>query len=621
MILENWTSEDINRLNIYLDSIKNVDKIDWTKKNINTNMPCLGIKMQVLRSVATEILKGNYISYLDFCNYKTYESSIINILIINKIKDFKTKEKYLTKHVNISDNWAMIDAISIKDIKSFNDDRHFSLAIKYIKSNKCFVRRAGIRILFAYIDINHIDKILKYISDMTDEKEYYVNMIISWFLCEAYIYYPDKVIEILVSNNLNEFVINKTISKCMDSYRISKEDKIKLKEYMCMKKILFILVTMFTCMLNIKAIDIKSNNAILYNLNDNSILYEKNINDKISIASLTKIVTAITIIDNEKDLNKEVTVDYNMLSGLDGYSKAGLKVGDKISYLDLLYALILPSGSDAAQVLAISNSGSIESFANLMNDEVEKIGVKNSHFDNPVGKDSDNNYSTVSDVSKILIYSLNNDVFKKIFETPTYNLSNLNIELKRTLMESEEKYNLDTKIIKGAKTGFTYDAGLCLASTSTIEDVNYLLVTCGAPTNYPYHIIDTLDIYNYFSSTYGYINILSKDQLIDKIKVKGSKIKEYDIKSNVDLDMYLEKTKTKKDFTYTYIGINELNKKIKVGDKLGIVEVKDKDKLLYTYDVYLDLDIKYYNYLLYISVAILSVVLIFIIFIIRKLNR
>ena len=82
--------------------------------------------------------------------------------------------------------------------------------------------------------------------------------------------------------------------------------------------------------------------------------------------------------------------------------------------------------------------------------------------------------------------------------------------------------------------------------------------------------------------------------------------------------MYLEKTKTKKDFTYTYIGINELNKKIKVGDKLGIVEVKDKDKLLYTYDVYLDLDIKYYNYLLYISVAILSVVLIFII---RKLNR
>ena len=66
MILENWTSEDINRLNIYLDSIKNVDKIDWTKKNINTNMHCLGIKMQVLRSVATEILKGNYISYLDF---------------------------------------------------------------------------------------------------------------------------------------------------------------------------------------------------------------------------------------------------------------------------------------------------------------------------------------------------------------------------------------------------------------------------------------------------------------------------------------------------------------------------------------------------------------------------
>ena len=233
-----------------------------------------------------------------------------------------------------------------------------------------------------------------------------------------------------------------------------------------MKKIILVIITLFL-FINVKALEINSNNAILYNMNDESVIYEINSEEIVQIASLTKIVTAITVIENTENLNKEVTITREMLQGLDGYAKAGFKAGDKLTYIDLLYALMLPSAADAAQALAINISGSIEEFSNLMNQKIEERGVTNSKFDNPVGMDSESNYSTASDLAKILIYSLENETFKTIFNSNAYKIESLNKTVKKTLAS----YNIDTSIIKGAKTGFTYDAGLCLASTTTLENV------------------------------------------------------------------------------------------------------------------------------------------------------
>jgi len=303
-----------------------------------------------------------------------------------------------------------------------------------------------------------------------------------------------------------------------------------------------------------------------------------------------------------------------MLKGLNGYVKVGLKRGDKLTYLDLLYALMLPSAGDAAQALAISTSGSIEEFSILMNQKIEEIGVTNSKFDNPIGKDSENNYSTASDLAKILIYSLENGTFKLIFNTNTYNIKSISKVVKKTL----SSYDTDTSIIKGAKTGFTYKAGRCLASTTTLEGVDYLLITLGADVNSEYHAIDTINLYKYYSSNYGYINVLSKEQLLKTIEVKHSKTKTYDIISKDDVSLYLEKTVSKENLKYEYDGIEELSKDIKKGDKLGTVNViKDKENI-YTYDVYLDIDIKYYNYPLYVCIGIVTLVPIVFILIIRK---
>jgi len=308
-----------------------------------------------------------------------------------------------------------------------------------------------------------------------------------------------------------------------------------------------------------------------------------------------------------------------MLKGLDGYAKAGFKVGDKLTYMELLYALMLPSAADAAQALAIDVSGSIEEFSNLMNQKIEEIGVTNSKFDNPIGMDSENNYSTASDLAQILIYSLENDTFKTLFNTNYYTINSINKKIEKTMIATSSLYNLDTSIIKGAKTGFTYDAGMCLASTTSVDGVDYLLITLGAEARTTNNIKDTIKIYEYYSTNYGYINILSKDQLLKTIEVKNSKTKTYDIKSNEDIELYLEKTITKDNLIYKYEGIEVLTKDIKLGDKLGTVTILNNEDALYTFDVYLDTEIKYYNYPLYIAIAFISLAIIFII--LKKIKK
>ena len=385
-----------------------------------------------------------------------------------------------------------------------------------------------------------------------------------------------------------------------------------------MKKLILVIITLFL-FINVNALEIDSKNAILYNMNDKSVIYEKNSEDVVQIASLTKIVTAITVIENTDNLDKEVIITKDMLKGLDGYAKAGFKVGDKLTYMELLYALMLPSAADAAQALAIDTSGSIEEFANLMNQKVEEIGVTNSKFDNPTGMDSENNYSTASDLAQILIYSLENDTFKTLFNTNYYTINSINKKIEKTLITTGSQYNLDTSIIKGAKTGFTYDAGMCLASTTSVDGVDYLLITLGAKARTTNNLKDTIKIYEYYSTNYGYINILSKGDLLKTIEVKNSKTKTYDILSKEDKELYLEKTITKDNLIYKYEGIEELNKDIKKGDKLGTVTILNNEDILYTFDVYLDTDIKYYNYPLYIGIGIISLLIIFILF--KKLKK
>ena len=383
-----------------------------------------------------------------------------------------------------------------------------------------------------------------------------------------------------------------------------------------MKKFFIFVIIFLLFSLNIKAIDINSKYAVVYNLNDDNIIYEKNSNEKSSVASLTKIMTTILTIEKVSNLDDTVTVTYNDLLGLNGYAVAGFKAGDKVTYNDLIYALMLPSGADAGQILANSIAGSIEEFANLMNEKANTIGMKNTHFSNPIGKDDDN-YSTASDMALLLKYAIKNDKFKDVFNKSEYTTTN-NIKLTKTTNSVAKKYSIDISSLTGSKTGFTNEASYCLASTSTLNNVNYLVITLGAE-KLPDHINDTMYLYNYFDSNYSYKEILKNKQLLKTIKVKESKTKEYNIYSNKSIKKYLSNDIDLNKIKYEYKGVEVLNRKIKKGDYLGKVKIIYDNNTLDTYKVYLDKDIKYYNY--FLLLIPLGIMILFVIIIKAKLKK
>lgn len=224
LIKEKWNNNDIKEFNQYLESIKREEKIEFAKRIINTNLEILGIPTPEIRNIAKEIAKGNYISYLEQCNNKYHENTIINVLLINNINDIETKKHYISKLV--IDNWATVDIMTFKT--KGKEKEYLKLAQEYIKSTDTFIRRIGVRILFNYTSNNNLTEIFKIINSLYNENEYYVNMAVAWLMCEIVIKNRNQAFEYLEHHHLNEFTINKTISKCRDSYRVSKEDKEKL---------------------------------------------------------------------------------------------------------------------------------------------------------------------------------------------------------------------------------------------------------------------------------------------------------------------------------------------------------------------------------------------------------
>lgn len=336
-----------------------------------------------------------------------------------------------------------------------------------------------------------------------------------------------------------------------------------------------------------ETLNLNSDKYILYNLNDNIVLLNKNENQETYIASLTKMMTVIVAIENIEDYNKEVIITKEMFKDIAwDVSVAGFKVGEKVTYNDLLYGAILPSGADAVNALALSISGSYDGFIELMNQKAKDLSLKHTHFANVTGLFNENNYSSAYDVAEILKYALKNKKFKEVFETKRYTLSNGKIV--KSTIESYNSRNGGKNIsyIKGAKTGFINAAGYCLASTSTIDGVDYLLVTLNADKSKSApHISDAITAYTYFSKNYSYMNIVDNSDVIVDLKAKNSKEKEIKIKSNVKIDKYLKNDFSKENVKYIYDGVKEISYFTKKGTVLGKVDVMYGDKKLDTFDL------------------------------------
>ena len=272
-----------------------------------------------------------------------------------------------------------------------------------------------------------------------------------------------------------------------------------------MKKILLLLVCFFP--ISVNALDmpeINSASAIVYDMDADTVILDKNSREVRSVASLTKIMTVLAAIENIDDFSASVTITNEMLAGIYwNASVAGLKVGDTVTYMDLLYAAILPSGADATQVLAYAVSGNVTEFVSLMNELATRIGATNTHYVNTTGLDQEGAYSTAYDQMLILAYALENPIFKTVYTTKNYTLTN-GLEVEATVNKYNRVLNLDTSKIIGSKTGNTGDAGLCMSALFYHEDHEMLLVTLGAEVieDVPYNLIDTLTLIDIVNENY-----------------------------------------------------------------------------------------------------------------------
>ena len=233
-----------------------------------------------------------------------------------------------------------------------------------------------------------------------------------------------------------------------------------------------------------------STNYIFLDADTGQVLSAKKQDEQISIASLTKMMTVLLAIENSSSLNQTVTITDEMIDGLyeEQASVAGYVTGDTATVLDLCYAAAIPSAADAANALAIQIGGSFEKFYQMMNDKAAQLGMDHTVFKSAHGLDREGQYSTVEDVSKLLRYALQNPTFKEIFSTKEHTTQAttyypFGIPLASTIWAYADTYGYNLTNLSGGKTGYTLQAGRCIAYWATVNDMNIIAVTAGASTN------------------------------------------------------------------------------------------------------------------------------------------
>lgn len=236
---------------------------------------------------------------------------------------------------------------------------------------------------------------------------------------------------------------------------------------------------------------LKSRNAILIRKSDGQILMDKNADQKIYPASMTKIMTVIIALQKLPFPDERITLTsdiFNQMEGADA-SMAGFCPGEWVRFVDLMYGALLPSGGECAVGLAKAVSGSESSFAKLMNQQAQKIGMEHTHFVNSTGLHDKNHYSTVKDIALLLDYALQDSAFRKIFTTHSYKTSMFDnkkfggISFCSTIFNGKSSTDVPNGKILGGKTGSTNEAGYCLASLAKVNGQEYILVTAHAPRN------------------------------------------------------------------------------------------------------------------------------------------
>lgn len=246
------------------------------------------------------------------------------------------------------------------------------------------------------------------------------------------------------------------------------------KQFLCLMCAVLAAFTFFGVYRNESTARAEAQAELAMELTTEAVLTQKNADARLPMASTTKILTAIIIVE-DCNLEEVITVP-DCAVGTEG-SSIYLKKDEQINIIDLLYGLMLRSGNDSATALAVHHSGSTEKFAQVMTERAKKMGAVNSNFKNPSGLPNDEHYTTARDLCKIACHAMRNDTFRKIVSTTDYRGSYRSFHNKNKMLYSCEGAN-------GVKTGYTLKAGRCLVSSAERNGMDVVCVVLNCPDMY-----------------------------------------------------------------------------------------------------------------------------------------
>ena len=327
---------------------------------------------------------------------------------------------------------------------------------------------------------------------------------------------------------------------------------------------------------------LNSTTAVLMEMKTGKVLYDKDMKKRMFPASLTKVLTAILVLENCDDLNKMATAsEYAVMSITDGYTTAGIKVGESFTIEQLLEVMMLRSANEAATILAEYVSGSVEAFSKLMNEKAKEIGCLDSNFLNANGMHDENHYSTAYDMALIEQYCMKNEDFRRISGMTICSLPNT------TLYEGDARVfkNTHAFLLKdnknyyeyaiAGKTGYTTPAKNCLITCSNkdgLEFISVILHAEGSVDGISARYSDTRKLLDYGYNNYRISKFMKKGSIVDDVEIELDNGKKEELnlilEDNIEIICKKNESLQKDD---EKIKLNDLKLPISKGDILGTV--------------------------------------------------
>ena len=366
-----------------------------------------------------------------------------------------------------------------------------------------------------------------------------------------------------------------------------------------MKKITILLISFFLIQAyNAHALNTSAKQAILMDVNSGQVLFKKNENEKISPASITKVMTSIIAFDliksGELKLNEKFLVSNKAWRmAKQGYSSMFIVPNDRITVLNLLKGIIIASGNDACIALAEGIAGSEAAFASMMNDKAKSIGMTNTNFSNSSGIYSEDNYSTVSDISLMSVYLIKEfpELYKMYAErTFTWDRTGGNPitqSNRNSLLYKNSK-------VDGIKTGHLNDSGYSLAATMLVNNRRILSVVSGTNSQKE-RARESLKLLNHAIITTELLLVKKENPLFSINTWNGKKSS---IKLELEKDLYITYSKRRSRDIKIYLEVSEpIKDHFKASDQLGVLRIKDKNGLDIKQPLFATEDFKKINFI------------------------